>query len=143
MRQRRSDELPRFANESNRPALRFRRRYVLYVLAFIIVCWVLYPSRVTSGDDDTNTVWSNYAYSLYATDSATLCHAVLLADALARVGSKADRALFYPESWDTMVSSSKDRDSQLLILARDKYKVKLHPTRLLTVGGRTKGTHPA
>jgi hypothetical protein len=143
MRQRRSDELPRFANESKRPALRFRRRYVLYVLAFIIVCWVLYPSRVTSGDDDTNTVWSNYAYSLYATDSATLCHAVLLADALARVGSKADRALFYPESWDTMVSSSKDRDSQLLILARDKYKVKLHPTRLLTVGGRTKGTHPA
>jgi hypothetical protein len=142
MRRRRSDELPRFTNDSNRPTIRFRRRYIFYVLGFIIICWFLYPSRVTSVNNDTNIAWSNYAYSLYATDSATLCHAVLLFDALTRVGSKADRALFYPESWDTAVSSSKDRDSQLLVLARDKYKVKLHPTKLLTVGGRTNGTHP-
>ena len=83
---------------------------------------------------------TKHAYSLYATDSATLCHAVLLFDALAQYGSKADRVLFYPKHWDTVISDSKDRDSQLLVLARDKYKVKLHPITLLSVEGRTTGT---
>jgi hypothetical protein len=82
--------------------------------------------------------WSNYAYSLYATDSATLCHALLVFDSLATLGSRADRVLFYPQHWDTHVSSARDRDSQLLVLARDKYKVKLHPIQLLTVESRTK-----
>ena len=70
-----------------------------------------------------------------------LCHAVLVFDALARLGSRADRVLFYPETWDTTVESSKDRDSQLLLLARDYYKAKLQPTKLLTVQGRIKGTN--
>jgi hypothetical protein len=84
--------------------------------------------------------WSQFAYSLYATDSTTLCHALLVFDALARLGSKADRVLFFPEQWDTVVSSSKDRDSQLLVLARDTYNVKLHPIQLLSAQSRTKGT---
>ena len=77
---------------------------------------------------------------MYATDSATLCHAVIIFDALAKFGSKADRVLFYPEYWDTRIESSRDRDSQLLVMARDKYKVKLEPIKLLSVEGlRTKG----
>jgi hypothetical protein len=65
-----------------------------------------------------------------------LCHAVLVFDALAKFGSKADRVLFYPESWDLEITDSKDRDSQLLVMARDQYKVKLHPIKPLNVGGR-------
>ena len=139
MRRRRSDELPRYARDKDAQPFRFRRRYAYYLCGFLFVCWFLYPSP---GRASTNGVtnWSNYAYSLYATDSATLCHALLLFDTLARLGSKADRVLFYPQHWDTKVTSTKDRDSQLLVLARDKYKVKLHPVKLLTVEGRTKGT---
>jgi hypothetical protein len=140
MRRRISDELPRYARDKESPSFRFRRRHAYYLLGLLFVCWVLYPSpSPASAKDVTN--WSNFAYSLYATDSATLCHALLVFDALARLESKADRVLFFPEHWDTEVTSTKDRDSQLLVLARDTYKVKLHPVRLLSVEGRTKGTH--
>lgn len=137
MRRRRSDELPRFAREGDPPPSRFRRRHAYYLCGLLFACWLLYPSSRGSSQGVTN--WSNYAYSVYATDSATLCHALLLFDALARLGSKADRVLFYPRHWDTQVSSAKDRDSQLLVLARDTYKAKLHPVQLLSAGGRTKG----
>jgi hypothetical protein len=140
MRRKLSDELPRFVNESGPSGFRWNRRYAYVLACFVLVCWFLYPSRSPSANIDTEVNWANFAYSLYATDSATLCHAVLLAEALVRLGSKADRVLFYPDDWDTTISTSKDRDSQLLVLARDKYKVKLHPIKVLTVGGRTKGT---
>ena len=138
MRRRRSDELPRYTGNHDSHSVRFHRRYAYYLCGFLFVCWLLYPSS-GSASAKTATNWSNYAYSLYATDSATLCHALLLFDALATLGSKADRVLFYPQYWDTQVTSAQDRDSQLLVLARDKYKVKLHPIKLLTVEGRTKG----
>lgn len=139
MRRRRSDELPRYARNDEAPRFRFQRRHAYYVCTFLFVCWLLYPSAGQAAAKGV-TNWSNYAYSLYATDSATLCHALLVFDTLATLGSKADRVLFYPQSWDTEVTSPEDRDSQLLVLARDKYKVKLHPIELLTVESRTKGT---
>ena len=61
---------------------------------------------------------------------------MLLFDALAKYGSEADRVLFYPDYWDLEIADSKDRDSQLLVMARDEYKVKLHPIKLLKVEGR-------
>lgn len=141
MRRRRSDELPRFVREEESISYKWRRRYWLYLAGALFVFWILYPSRSPPDDGSTLRInWSSYAYSLYATDSATLCHAVLLFDALARYGSKADRVLFYPKYWDTIVSNAKDRDSQLLVMARDKYNVKLQPISLLTVEGRTTGT---
>ncbi|KAI4655637.1 hypothetical protein J4E93_000352 [Alternaria ventricosa] len=141
MRRRRSDELPRFVDEAKSPSFRLRRRHAYYFLGFFLICWILYPSRKTTPHtgDAIRVNWSNYAYSVYATDSAELCHAVMVLDALARFGSKADRVLFYPERWDTKVDSAEDRDSQLLNLARDVYKAKLHPIRLLEVAGRTEG----
>ncbi|KAF1839692.1 glucose N-acetyltransferase 1 [Decorospora gaudefroyi] len=139
MHRRESDELPRFARETELPAFRLRRRYAYYFIGFIFVCWVLYPSRKAPPQtgDVLKINWSNYAYSLYTTDSTALCHAVMLLDALARFGSKADRVLFYPEHWDTTVESMRDRDSQLLGVARDRYKAKLHPVKPLQVAGRT------
>ncbi|CAO2656270.1 Nn.00g050730.m01.CDS01 [Neocucurbitaria sp. VM-36] len=139
MRRKRSDELPRFSYEADVRSFQWFRKTKYYIIGFVFCCWLLWPSSKTNSQSDgaLNINWSSYAYSLYATDSTTLCHAVLLLDALARFGSKADRVLFYPEYWDTTVESSKDRDSQLLILARDKYNVKLQPIELLNVEGRT------
>ena len=48
-------------------------------------------------------------------------------EALARLGSKADRILLYPEEWDTDIADASDRDSQLLVKAREYYNVKLVP----------------
>ncbi|KAI9709441.1 MAG: hypothetical protein M1820_003201 [Bogoriella megaspora] len=59
-------------------------------------------------------------------------------DALSRLGSKADRVLLYPEQWDLTVESSKDRDSQLLNLAKDKYNAKLQPIQILAITGSNK-----
>ncbi|CAI9632943.1 unnamed protein product [Alternaria burnsii] len=141
MRRRRSDELPQFANEAEIPSFRLRRRHVYYLVGFLFVCWILYPSRNATpapGTGDTIKVnWSNYAYSVYATDRGELCHAVMVLEALARFGSKADRVLFYPDHWDTKVDSSQDRESQLLSLARDTYNAKLYPVKLLEVAGRS------
>ena len=51
-------------------------------------------------------------------------------EALSRLGSKADRILLYPEEWDTEIASTVDRDSQLLVKARDWYNVKLVPVQM-------------
>lgn len=74
--------------------------------------------------------WSRYTYSQYATSSAYLCNSVMVFEALSRLGSKADRILFYPEEWDTEISDTRDRDSQLLVKARDWYNVKLIPVQM-------------
>ncbi|KAJ4348281.1 uncharacterized protein N0V89_009653 [Didymosphaeria variabile] len=138
MRRRRSDELPQFVRDAEPRAFRWRRRFWIYIGVFVLACWTLYPRQPSYNDRSTfATKGSNYAYSLYATDGATLCHALLLFDSLAKYGSKADRVLFYPKHWDLVISDSKDRDSQLLVMARDKYNVKLHPVTLLSVEGRT------
>ncbi|KAF2752089.1 glycosyltransferase family 8 protein [Sporormia fimetaria CBS 119925] len=139
MRRKVSADLPRYVNGSTAPPFRWRRRHVLFGLAiFAFLFWLLSPSASGRGRD---VDWTRYAYSLYATDSATLCHAVMVFDSLARLGSKADRVLFYPDHWDTVVSDSRDRDSQLLVMARKKYNVKLHPIKLLTVEGRTSNVY--
>ena len=77
-----------------------------------------------------NVDWSRYAYSQYATNSAYLCNAVMVFESLQRLGSKADRILFYPQEWDLEIASTSDRDSQLLVKARDWYNVKLLPVEI-------------
>lgn len=77
-----------------------------------------------------NIDWSRYAYSQYATNSAYLCNAVMIFESLSRLGSKADRILLYPQEWDLDIASSSDRDSQLLVKARDEYNVKLTPMEI-------------
>lgn len=134
MRGKRSSSLPRFVTTSGSPQSPVRRRHILYALLFIafLFWWFRTPAS-------TDVNWSQYAYSLYATDGTTLCHALLIFDALARLGSNADRVLFYPKSMDTIVSNSADRDSQLLVMARDRYDVKLLPHSMLKVEGRVEG----
>ena len=117
----------------------FRRSRTLALIGLFILYLIFNASRKQPVSPNTcnsdGADWSRYAYSLYATDSATVCHAVLVFDALERLGSRADRVLFYPEYWDTVVESAIDRDSQLLVLARDNYRVKLHAIKVLSVQG--------
>jgi len=139
----RSDGLPRF-HPSAKPRHAgdasykwpLRRSRTLVALG-VLLLYLLYRTLRSSSSDSAyapdGTKWSQYAYSLYATDGAALCHAVMVFDALKRFGSKADRVLFYPEYWDTDVYNSRDRDSQLLVMARDIYNVKLQPVKLLSV----------
>ncbi|KAL4887890.1 nucleotide-diphospho-sugar transferase [Aspergillus ambiguus] len=110
--------------------LRHIRTWVVFA---IFILFILYlrrerppPVRVTH--IDYNRVdWSRYAYSQYATSSAYLCNAVMVFESLQRLGSRAQRVLFYPENWDVAVESSQDRDSQLLQMAAETYNVMLIP----------------
>lgn len=79
--------------------------------------------------------WSRFAYSQYVTTSAYLCNAVMVFEALHRLGSRAERILFYPEDWDTWIENGNDRDSQLLVLARDQYNVQLMPIKPESIRG--------
>lgn len=117
------------------PRWPFRRSRTLALVGIVIVILVFYTSRGRHHSTTNDVDWSSFAYSQYATDSATVCNAVMVFEALHRLGSKAERVLLYPEEWDTTVESAWDRDSQLLNLATLKYKVKLHPIKLLAVNG--------
>lgn len=81
----------------------------------------------------TNVNWKLYAYTQYATDGAHLCNALMVFEALHRLGSKAQRILIYPDSMDTEIKNGRDRDGQLLNMAMRKYNVKLVPMKLEAV----------
>lgn len=126
-----------FFDIPDEPVLAILKRQLRHIRTWIIfavfVLLILYlrrerppPARVTH--IDYNRVdWSRYAYSQYATSSAYLCNAVMVFEALERLGSRAQRVLFYPETWDVDVESSRDRDSQLLRMAAETYGALLIP----------------
>jgi len=122
-----------------------QRRTWLIVVAILCLCFIiawpftghlpqsahpLYGAKID---------WHLYAYSQYATNQHYLCNSVMIFDSLEKLGSKADRILFYPKTWDLDVSSSKDRTSQLLVMARDQYKAKLKPVDMYTLKRPSKG----
>lgn len=120
------------------PPHRQKRTWVI-VVALLCLCFIItspFMHRSTYAAHPLygmNIDWHHYAYSQYATDQHYLCNSLMIFDSLERLGSKADRILFYPKTWDLDVSSSKDRTSQLLVLARDRYKVKLKPVEMYTL----------
>ncbi|KAL8753522.1 MAG: hypothetical protein Q9199_004993 [Rusavskia elegans] len=121
-----------------RPTL-FRRSRLVYIALAAVFLYLLVtghsplsllPHQGSKHDPSTRykgVNWSQYAYFQYATSSAYLCNSVMIFEALHRLGSKADRILMYPEKWDTQIESQSDRDSQLLVKARDWYNVRLVP----------------
>ncbi|KAI9370957.1 nucleotide-diphospho-sugar transferase [Aspergillus egyptiacus] len=112
------------------------RRLRTWTFIFVFILFVLFLRREPAPPPPLPHInydlvdWSRYAYTQYATSSPYLCNAVLVLDALERLGSRAQRVLFYPREWDVIVDSDHDRDSQLLRLARDKYKAMLVPIEL-------------
>jgi len=82
------------------------------------------PDLYSGVDKDID--WSRYAYTQYVTNAEYLCNSVILFEALERLESKADRVMLYPSSFE-LDPASKSMESQLLMKARDEYKVKLVP----------------
>ncbi|OGE48946.1 hypothetical protein PENARI_c024G09271 [Penicillium arizonense] len=74
--------------------------------------------------------WTRFAYTQYATSEVYMCNCLMVFEALHRLGSKADRVLFYPEEWDLIVEDDTDRVSQLLLEAKYKYNVVLIPLKI-------------
>lgn len=72
--------------------------------------------------------WSRFAYVQYVTNTAYLCNSVMLFETLHRLGSKADRLMMYPSSYE--VDGSNSEESKLLRKARDQYGVKLMPIEI-------------
>lgn len=88
--------------------------------------------------------WSQFAYTQYVTDSQYLCNAVMIFEALNRLGSRPDRPLLYPSYMlhDPSIASNDDldREARLLLQARDEYDVKLTPIEVAhreTYDGKT------
>ena len=141
---------PPKAGRFNRPRqkprsfLQRRVRYI-YVAIFLLTIYLWYsrPSILKRRPTHAPSLhyksvdWSRYAYSSYATTSAYLCNSVMMFEALERLGSKADRILFYDEGWDLHVSDATDRNSQLLVKARDAYGVKIYPAQFEKVDNNT------
>lgn len=128
-----SDWTPRTALSGLTP-----RKLRKYVIATVVIFLFLYitlgrtpPPKGLSPYLNYDAIdWTRYAYTQYVTDETYLCNSVMVFEALDRLGSRADRILFYPDHWDTIVSSERDRLSQLLNLARDHYKVQLEPVKM-------------
>ena len=78
---------------------------------------------------NNSTDWSRFAYVQYATYAMYLCNSVMLFETLDRLGSKADRLLMYSSAFDSSdgFPNGHSKESQLLMKARDQYKVKLQP----------------
>lgn len=110
-----------------------RRSKTWAILAFITVLIFIYrrfikTSYVSSPIRYDLVNWSHFAYSQYATSHAYLCNAIMIFDSLQRVGSRADRILFYPIGWGSgNMDGNGNRNDQLLVMARDKYGAALVP----------------
>ena len=73
--------------------------------------------------------WSRFAYSQYATNEQRLCHSLMIFESLHRLGSKADRVLMYPHTWQNVPADS--RIQRLLAKAHNYYQVKSSPVHII------------
>ncbi|KAJ5083169.1 Glucose N-acetyltransferase 1 [Penicillium angulare] len=110
--------------------LRRPRTWIILLALFCILKWwyrAQPPPNPSPHLDYTRVDWSRYAYSQYATSETYLCNSVMLFEALDRLGSRAERVLFYPQEWDLIIRNDADRTSQLLRVAVEQYHVQLRP----------------
>lgn len=83
------------------------------------------PSLPAASNGDVD--WSRFAYVQYVTDAAYLCNSVMLFEILHRLGSKADRLLMYPSTFNL---EGDKIESRLLREAETKYGAKLQPIQI-------------
>ena len=115
-----------------------RARYAILLSIIVLAGYVLLPTAIRSPAmaesplDMDDTDWSRFAYSQYvANDTAYLCNAVMMFEALDRLHSKPDRVLMYPRGWNAEDGTS--INSRLLTKAQEQYKVKLVPIQVQSV----------
>jgi hypothetical protein len=104
---------------------RFRSRTVLLIfgLLLLVLWWWLASSK-----SHVKLDWSRFAYSQYATDTQSLCNALMVFERLHKLKSMPDRVLLYPRDWQR---SGADLNGRLMQVARQKYGVKLQPVSLI------------
>ena len=113
--------------------LRHVRTWVVFALILLYLFWPKsdpppYQAAPRQSHVDYDLVdWSRYGYTVYATSSAYICNALMVFEALDRLGSRARRVLFYPEQWDVFMESDRGRDESLLVMATERYGVQLVP----------------
>jgi hypothetical protein len=115
--------------------LRHIRTWILFGVLVLFFLWSSRkgpppPPSTIPHIDDSKIDWSRFAYTQYTTSTTYLCNALMVFEALHRFGSRADRVLFYPEEWDLVVSDDEDRSSQLLLMAKEKYNVRVVPVAM-------------
>lgn len=129
-------------------SVRFRRSRALIYISIAIFCifyvWNHIPHPIFKPKHAPSLSykdvdWRQFAYSQYVTDTSYLCNAVMVFETLNRLGSKAQRLLLYPDTLDTFIKNGRDRDSQLLVKARDWYGVQLIPVPIQAMV--KEGTH--
>jgi hypothetical protein len=149
------DPEPRVPNSTLRQMLGSRkaRRFIIWIIIALIAFNILRSARRViigrwfSGPaclkadhfnptmdylQDEGIDWSRYAYAQYATDREYLCNAVMLFATLDRLGSKAERLLMYPSSFDVDAGNGERIiESGLLQKAKDEYNVNLVPIKVL------------
>lgn len=112
------------------------RRIRTWVAVALLVLFILWQRRERPPPPPLPHIhydevdWSRFAYTQYATNEVYMCNCLMVFEALHRLGSKADRVLFYPEEWDLVVEDERDRVSQLLLEAKHKYNVLLIPIKI-------------
>lgn len=113
--------------------LRRVRTWIILAVLFMILMWRRRerpPPSALPHIHYEEVDWSRYAYTTYATSETYLCNCVMVFEALHRLGSRAERVLFYPKEWDLIVESDSDRISQLLLMAKDDYNVQVVPSTI-------------
>jgi hypothetical protein len=122
--------------------LRRVRTWVVLLVFFVLIKWMRRtppppPPLPHIHYDEVD--WSRFAYTQYATSETYLCNCVMVFEALHRLGSRADRLLFYPKEWDLVIDGDSDRISQLLVLAKDQYNVQMVPVAIEGIMAETGG----
>ena len=85
---------------------------------------------VASNATHTNTNWSRFAYTQYATNPTYLCSSVMMFELLHRYDSKAERLLMYPSEYLVDGGTENSLVGALLRKAHDEYNVKLKPIKV-------------
>ncbi|KAH8601333.1 nucleotide-diphospho-sugar transferase [Bisporella sp. PMI_857] len=83
------------------------------------------PAEVAERGKDVD--WGKMAYALYVTNTEYLCNALMIFEALHRLGSKASRVMLYPEGMSMITPSA---ESNLLQKARHDFGVRLVPVKI-------------
>lgn len=108
------------------PLRRSKTIPLIFGLVLIIWWWVTPSEKATKVD------WSRFAYSQYATDTQSLCNALMVFESLHKLRSKADKVLLYPQEW---IRNRDDKIGHLMRMAEQKFGVKLEPVQLLGADG--------
>ncbi|KAJ4299891.1 U1 small nuclear ribonucleoprotein C [Kalmusia sp. IMI 367209] len=103
-------------------------------------CSTVQSSSEALVDVDSNTSleppirWSDFAYVQYVTNPSYLCNSVMIFEALRRHNTKADLLMMYPQQWELPAEIGADPsfETEMLVQARDKWKVKMAPIQVRT-----------